>query len=647
MKVVTGSATRRVAIGVLTAVLAVGFLTWPGSASTQGRVVTFAEQPQSPPTYILPLANGATYNGINILLFTENMYLPLYWFGDAGKPVLNKKLSVAYPPIASDGNTLLTIKLKHWNWSNGQPITARDVIFWLNLLSAVTDPSAPAVAGPTAGTAGPGWGPGVPGAFPANLVSYRQTGTYQLQLKTNAAYNPTWFLYNELSQVFPLPQASWDRLSATAAAGDFDASAEARTAVSDTNPSQYVPSDPGTATSGALGVAAFLNDQSYDLATYLTDPLWKVVDGPFRLADFTSSGFVKFVPNPAYSGAPKPTVTAFEEEPFTSDAAEFNAVRSGAVTIGYIPSQDIGQASLLEKHGYQLSAWNDFASNYMAYNFTNPQVGPIFRQLYFRKAFQSLVDQPEYLKDFLGGYGTVTNGPVPSFPAGNSDESPLEAKGLVYPYDPTKAVQLLKAHGWTVRPHGVTTCSRAGTGTGDCGAGIKASQALTFAIKYESGVTAIANEMAALESTVSSKAGITLKLSSGPFSDVVGIAFNGCSSSNPCSGWQVANWGSGWTYGPDYFPTGDEILQTGASFNPGGYSSSANDANISATETAPTQAAEKQALFRYEDYVAKELPLIWLPTAPFQITMYKSNLKGLVPQGIYSEIYPQSYALKR
>jgi peptide/nickel transport system substrate-binding protein len=644
-RVVHASAGSITVLALLGLFLASG-LTWTASASARGGTITFAEQPQSPPTYILPLANGATYNGINILLFAENMYLPLYWFGDHGKPSLNKSLSVAHPPIASDGNTVLTINLKHWVWSNGQPITARDVIFWLNLLSAVTDPSAPTVAGPVAGTAGPGWGPAVPGGFPTNLVSYEQTGTYQLKLKTNAAYNPTWFLYNELSQVFPLPQAEWDRLSATQPVTSDDASAEERAPVGGTTPIQYVPTDPGTAGTGALGVAAFLNDQAYDLATYDTNPLWKIVDGPFRLAQFTSAGFVKFVPNSAYSGNPKPSVSAFEEEPFTSDTAEFDALRSGAVTIGYIPSQDITQAGYLEHHGYKLSAWDDFASNYMAYNFTNPTAGPIFRQLYFRQALQSLVNQREYVKDFLAGFGTVTNGPVPSFPAKNSDESPLEAKGLVYPFDPAKAVKLLKDHGWTVRPGGVTTCARAGTSAADCGAGVSAGAALTFQLSYESGVAAIANEMAALKSTVSSKAGITLELSSGPFSEIVGTAFNGCSASAPCGGWEVANWGSGWTYGPDYFPTGEEILQSGASFNPGAYSSTINDANIAATETAATQTAETHALYRYEDFAAESLPLVWLPTAPYQLTMYKSNLTGLLPQGIYSEIYPQLYSLK-
>jgi peptide/nickel transport system substrate-binding protein len=228
--------------------------------------------------------------------------------------------------------------MKHWRWFNGEPITARDVIFWMNLLSAVTDPSAP----------GPGWGAEVPGGFSANVVSYAQTCQYQAVFHLNAAYNPTWYLYNELSQIYPLPQQCWDRLTESAPVGTADVSAESRVTLPGTSPVQYVPANPGTA-SGALGVAEFLNTQSEDLSTYATNPLWRVVDGPFKLTQFTITGYAKFVPNNGYSGSPKPTIAAFEEEPFTSDTAEFDALSSGSLTIGYIPVQSLADKASLEK----------------------------------------------------------------------------------------------------------------------------------------------------------------------------------------------------------------------------------------------------------------------------------------------------------
>ncbi len=609
---------------------------------TSGGTVTFAELPATPPNYIFPMMSGPYFANANLYQFSNFMYLPLYWFGDAGKPVFNPGLSIANPPKFSDNNQVVSITMKHWQWSDGTPVTARDVIMWLNLLSAVTDPKAPSVGSSSA--PGPGWGAAVPGAFPQNVVSYTQTGTYSLSLRLNASYNPTWYLYNELSQVFPLPQQAWDKLSAAGNVGNYDQAAQARVTLPNTSPSWYVPADPGTATSGALGVAQFLNSQSEDPSTFATNSLWKVVDGPFKLSQFTTTGFAKFIPNRSYSGSPKPRISAFELEPYTSDTAEFNALRSGALTIGYIPTQDLSQKASLEKQqGYSFSPWYGFGFVYFPYNYTNPTVGPIFKQLYFRQAFQSLVNQPEYIKEFDGGIGQVENGPVPIYPPHNPDESSLEANGQVYPYSPSKAVSLLRDNGWTVVPGGVSYCSKPGTSTGECGAGISANEKLNFTLLYATGSVEAANEMAALQSTVQSKAGIHLTLTTAPFSQVIGTAFNNCTIATPCKDWEMANWLGGWTYSPDYLPTGGELFATGGGSNGGDYSNPTNDANIRATHTAPSASAETAALIRYQNFLARQLPAVWLPEVPLQLTMYKSNLKGLVPQDVYDIIYPQEY----
>ena len=614
--------------------------------TVSGGTVTFAEGPNAAPNYILPLASGSYFSVTNLSDFSQNMYLPLFWFGNTkSEPVFNPGLSVANKPVFSNNNTKVSITLKHWQWSNGKPITARDVIFWMNLLSAVTAPNAPAVG--TSSAPGPGWGAAVSGGFPTNVVSYKQTGTYSLSMTLNSSYNPTWFLYNELSQIYPMPQASWDKLSATGTVGNYDAQAETRTAISGTTPTQYQPANPGTATTGAMGVAQFLNLQSQSLSTYATNPLWQVVDGPFHLAPkvgFTTSGFVKMIPNKNYSGSPKPTISAFEELPFTSDTAEFSQLHSGNLTIGYIPTQDLSQKAALVKAGYTYKPWNDFGFVYFPYNFTNPTSGPIFKQLYFRQAFQSLVNQPQYIKDFGAGIGTPGIGPVPTYPKGNPDVSPVEAGGQVYPYSPSKAVSLLKDNGWNVKPGGLTVCAKPGTASGDCGAGIKSGAQLSFKLVYASGATELTNEMTAMQSTMKQQAGIDLTLSSVPFGQVISVAFGGaCTAAKPCSNWDMANWGGGWVYSPDYLPTGGELFQTGASSNPGYYNSSTANSLIAATHTAATASGETAALFAYEDYIAKQLPVVFMPNGPYQLTMVKTKLAGYA-QGIFDEIYPQYYS---
>ena len=586
--------------------------------------VTFAEGPSAPPSYISPLAGGAWFSVTNLSDFSEIMYRPLYWFGNNGQPKFDAALSLANAPVWSNNNQTVSITMKHWVWSNGTPITARDVVFWMNLLNASVSPAAATVGSTTA--PGPGWGAFVSGGFPNNVVSFTATGTYSLKFQLNASYDPTWYLYNELSQITPLPQASWDKLSATGAVGNYD--------------EQGI----GTGTSGALGVSQFINLQSESTSTYASNPMWQVVDGPYRMTQYTTAGFVKMVPNTKYSGPDKAKVGVFEEIPFTSDTAEFNELRAGDLTIGYIPAQDLGQKGYLESHGYDFAPWDQFGITYFPYNFTDPTSGPIFKQLYFRQAFQSLVNQSEYIKKFLFGYGTIGNGPVPTYPAKNADLTKLESSGQVYPYDPSKAVALLRDHGWSVKPGGTTTCTKPGTATGECGAGIAAGAALSFRLLYASGSVPLTDEMEALKSTDSQEAGIQIALSTAPFGQVIGTTFGGgCSTTSPCSTWDLGNWGGGWVYSPDYFPTGEELFETGASSNPGYYNSPEANRLIAATNTNATTSGEIKALDTYENYLAKQLPVVWMPDQPYQLTMYKKSLKGLVPQGVYDEIYPENY----
>ncbi len=639
-----GSVWRLLATGVVASLLVAVAALSTASAKTAsgGAVVTYAEQPGQPPTYILPLESSPEESNANFGQFGTLLYPPLYAFDDYGQPAVNESLSIANAPVFSQKNTVVTLTLKHWIWSNGVPVTGRDVIFWLNLLSAVTDPNAPSIGSSTA--PGPGWGFSVAGGFPSNVVSYAQTGSYTVVLHLNASYNPVWFLYNELSQITPIPQATWDRLSLTGPTGNADTSAEARVALPGTSPAQYVPDDPGTGVSGALGVAQFLNEQSQDTGTYGTNSLWRTVDGPFKMAEFNTDGFVKFVPNSNYSGTPKSKLRAFEEVPFATDAAELNAVLAGSVSIGYIPPEDIAQKATITKRGdYDYSPWDNYEFAYASYNFTNPTTGAVFKQLYFRQAFQSLVNQSQYISKFDAGLGTPTTGPVPTYPT-NQYESPLEKRGEVYSFDPARAASLLRANGWTVRPGGSSYCSKPGVGSGECGLGVKRGQTAAFTFLGASGNTVGGDIADALQSTARQYAGIDLTVKLVPFTQVIGTEFDDCTYQTPCSGWDLADLFVGWTYAPDYLPTGEELFSTGAGSNSGDYSNPTNDANTVATSTAPNGTQSLAALFKYEDYLARQLPVVWMPDLPVQLTVYKRDLHGVLPQGIVDQIVPQFYS---
>ncbi len=608
--------------------------------SVHGRsTVTFAEGVAAPPDYILPLESPPWFDVSNGQDFSWLLYRPLYWFGKSGRPQYNPTLSIGSRPRWSDDNRTVTISVKPWRWSDGHWVTARDVIFWMNLLSAAVSPAATGVGSSSA--PGPGWGAFVAGGFPQNVVRYETMGNRAVVFHLNASYDPTWFLYNELSQIYPLPQHSWDRLKAAGPVANYDLSAQRRQEVTpETSPPTYEPMNPGTATRGALGVAQFLNGESENTATYTDNPLWHVVDGPFELASYSKSGFVKMVPNANYSGSDGARLGAFDEIPFTNEQEELHSLLAGHLTLGYIPPGKVTQEAGVRARGYRLSPWYDFGISFLSYNFTNPTTEGIIKQLYFRQSLQSLVDQPAYIKRFLGGYAIATNGPIPAYPKGSPVRTKPQAGRSVYPYSPRKAVALLEEHGWTVVPGGTTTCTNPGAARDQCGTGIAAGARLSFQVVFPGFPTAFAQALQVLKSTAESVAGIQLGIGPAmepllPFVDPT------CSTTNPCAYWDLGAATTGWIYSPDYFPTGEDLFATGAGANIGGYSDLEANRLIQATITSPTAASEATAMDRYETYVAKQLPVVWLPEPAYQLEAYKSSLRGLLPLGAYLEIYPE------
>jgi hypothetical protein len=57
----------------------------------------------------------------------------------------------------------------------------------------------------------------------------------------------------------------------------------------------------------------------------------------------------------------------------------------------------------------------------------------------------------------------------------------------------------------------------------------------------------------------------------------------------------------------------------------------------------PQYIAEIKALYKYQDYIAQQLPQVLWPSAFTQATVYKSDLKGFVPRDVYEAVTPQYY----
>ena len=520
------------------------------------------------------------------------LFRSLFNQSNGQSPEVNYAQSLGNPPVYSDNGTVVTLTIKHWKWSDGTPVTTRDLMFWLNLLKANKTE----------------WADYTPKQFPDNVTSTKIVSPYELQMKLDKSYGSSFFTGDELSQITPIPQHAWDKTSATGKVGNYDETP-----------------------AGARAVMSYLQTQSKDLKTYATNPLWQTVDGPFKLSGYTLSGKVTFVPNKTYSGPAKPKIAEFVEVPFTSQDAEYNALRAGDLTVGYLPPSDYSTVNAIKALGYNVAPWQVYGFNSLFINFNNPTLGPAFAQLYIRQALQYLLDQQLQISKVYSGYaqpdyGMVVNGP----------SSQTQAEPDAYPYSPAKAKALLVAHGWDVKPGGTTTCARPGTAANDCGAGIKAGFPLNINLLIYSGATQQEIAMTSYK-TVAATAGIDIKLVNNVN---VFAAAPACKASESDCSWQLADWGGGVYTPPNGYPVEAGYTDCGGNNNHENYCDPAQDK----LDGAAAAGSATQADFNsWEQFVSEQLPMIWQPNADFEVFAVKKNLTGAIPGNTTLSVFPESW----
>jgi len=259
--------------------------------------------------------------------------------------------------------------------------------------------------------------------------------------------------------------------------------------------------------------------------------------------------------------------------------------------------------------------------------------GPIIKQLYFREALAYLMNQQAIINGPLRGYGLFTVGPVGSHPT----TTYLSAQGKTgdpFPYNPTKAESLLSSNGWKVVANGSTTCQT----PSKCGPGVKQGQPLTFTLPYATGINWIAQEMSQLQSNAAG-VGIKLSLDPKPFNQVTALAAGNCVVAHISCNWDMGNWGGGWTFVPDYYPSGETLFQSGSGANSGGYTNAQNDSLINQTLTNNSTGP----LFQWQDYLAQQLPVVWQPNGVYQLTEIVNNLGGVIPQSTTLNLNPEEW----
>ena len=553
-----------------------------------GGTVTIAEVGASP-NFIFPYAPATNSNGYNVNL-TEGIWPYLVYSGDGGKSIVNPQESLFSSLTWSNNNSVITMVLKPWRWSDGAPITSRDFTFVYNLLKVNYQ----------------NWIGYTTGLFPVDVRKVLTPNAHTVVIDLTRSYNPTFYTDDVLSFIALIPQHAWDKTSVNGKIGNYDETA-----------------------AGAKKVYAFLQKQGGDMSTFATNPLWQVADGPWKLAAFNSDGYYAWVPNKKYSGPDKPILNKVVWTPFTTDTAEMNTLRSStSIDLGSLPLNDVNQASSLRAEGYLIGQLPIPGVAEIVPNFYNPVNGAMLQNLYIRQALEYLINRPQIVTKVYAGYADPGNGPV-SILYGKQWDSPLEKTGGPYPYSPTRAIALLKAHGWKVVPNGIDRCQRPGTGASECGPGVKAGQPLQFQLIYTSGITSFDQQNAAIQST-EAQAGVKIVLKPEPFNTIVSTTGTCNASSHPASecAWQLQDYG----YNPYTLdPSGAGLWNTGGFSNYGGYSSAEENRLIDATEYGSSTAA----FYAYEDYTAQQLPVLWLPNSS-NLFVYKKNLAGIVPCNPFS-----------
>lgn len=511
-------------------------------ASTQGTVTTDLA-PGAGVTWIFPIPQ-AVDNSTQNIEFEDYMWRPLYWTPKGINLTVDYADSLASQPVFTNNNKTVTIHMgSGWKWSDGTPVTSQDVAFdfWLYKAAATLSPANI-----------PNF---TPGLFPTDVTSISTPNPTTVVVHFNATHNAEFAFFNEIALLEPLPAQVWSKTSANGAIVPFDnlKSAEAI----------YNFLANSSAKIGPLG-------QSEDLKTYATNPLWQVVDGPFKLTAFDpATGGYSMATNTAYSGPVKAKIPGIQGVAFTSDTAEFDALLSGSLDVGALPHDFAAQIPRLESNGYYVWGYPEFEFGIVLYNFKDPtgDFDKIIGQLYIRQALAHLQNEAAVIKSrgVWDGLADQAYGPVPPTPV--SPFAPKNAITNPYPFSISAAKQLLSSHGWHIQAGGTSTCQNPGTGPRQCGAGIPAGTPLTGTLYYANN-SPIVGTMDEAWASDAKQVGFNMKLIPKTF-DYLVTNFDDAADPANDKVWGMLNFGD-FTQG--LYPTLNGLFNTGASSNFGGFS---------------------------------------------------------------------------
>ncbi|MCX4770323.1 ABC transporter substrate-binding protein [Streptomyces sp. NBC_01260] len=541
-----------------------------------GGTAVVALTPGLSPNYIYPYPPASSSGTV---IARGQLWRSLYRPSGEGDQIVDTASSLADPPVYSKDRKTVTIKMREYKWSTGRPVTAADVVFSLDLLKAGLAES-PA-----------NWSFYTPGQFPDG-VSAEATAADTLTLTLDTAYNPS-YLLSVLSLLYIMPSAEWNIARTDGPHLDF------------------------TRPGNAKAIYRYLTKESADQKSFAGNPLWQVVNGPYRLKSFDpTTGSYSLAANKAYSGPGEKRLDQIDFKAFTSASAVLNQMKAGNLTVGTLDSGFISQAAALKAKGYNVyGAPAPARFDSLTINFKNTvnNFDQVIAQPYVRQALQRLIDQKGYIasRGIYGGAGSenyTTGGADSPYPASFGSTAP-------YPHDEDAARKLLTDHGWKVVPGGSTTCEKPAL----CGSGIKQGQTIRFTLASADTPKYVGARDIAFASAAK-KLGIRVDLVTKSLNYMYANYGN---SFAPAKSNEWAMQDEGGLYQAAGYPTSNTVFNTGGSFNLGSYTDPEADRLINAS----TFGADSTALSAEVTAVSKDLPVLFLPT-PDTLVVWKKTLSG-------------------
>ncbi len=552
-----------------------GTSTGSGTTTNTGGTAVVALAPQTSPNWFFPMLSSAAFSDVNTQI-DSMMYRPLIMFNNQDQVDYSRSLVSSITHNSNGTQYTLTLNPKY-KWSNGNPITAQDVVFTWNVTKAASEPKAVWSYG----------GAGI-GGVPSRWSSVTAEGTNKVVVTLNQASNPDWFIHNGLGQLWPVPASVWDKYP--------------------NNMTQEMH---------------FINS----VANSPMNSVYDVVDGAYHIQSATANSQWVFVPNKKFGGHQSSlSKVIFQYE--TSDSAEFAALKTGTLNAGYLPTADWGARTQLTSD--VLTAPYLFGFNYLIVNMNSQApggLGPVFQQQYVREALQMGINQPAIISGIFHGQAIQEGGPVGNLPKTPYGD-PALAKPL-YPYNPAAGKKLLEKNGWS-EVNGVMQKN-----------GVK----LQFTFLAISGDQSQTDLQQLLQQGWAQE-GIKVNIVQQPFDNVISTA-----AGSPTK-WDMADWGGGWTYQPDYYPSGGGLFATGAASNFEDFNNATENALIQKSYQSGTTQQTLAALYAYEKYTAQQAAVLFLPYpassyAGGGLPEHAKNLHGTVStyNPITDMIFPNYWTL--